>query len=80
MSAAAGYMWDNDRNEAAAETPSGAMPVTPANEELEELKALARLGIVRLGSDEPINTQLLQAGPGGPRVGVLAALLRERDT
>ncbi|MBI4616717.1 MAG: type II toxin-antitoxin system Phd/YefM family antitoxin [Planctomycetes bacterium] len=37
-----------------------------------------RRGLVRRGKRGPMPKELLQAGPGGPRAGVLDALLAER--
>ncbi|HEY3356093.1 MAG TPA: hypothetical protein VGQ83_22765 [Polyangia bacterium] len=43
-----------------------------------ELKALERRGVVRRGAGGPVPRDLLRPGPGGPRAGVLEALLEER--
>ena len=43
------------------------------------LDALERDGVLRRGTRGPLPGALLRRGPGGPRAGVVAALLEERE-
>ena len=67
-----------DRNTPVAELVPIEPGAEPADDE-ELLAALERRGLARRGKGGPLPAALLRPGPGGPKAGVVEALLAERE-